>query len=105
MEIIATRHPSGEKDITYTRIDNQNVIRQGYYDNGQLRFRQNIVAGYENGEYRSWFKNGQLSVVGQKKMGEGIGKYIYYKPDGRISQVLIFKEDGTSVDVTNEYAK
>ncbi|MBI5632861.1 MAG: hypothetical protein HZA15_05220 [Nitrospirae bacterium] len=104
-EVVVTKYRSGEKDITYTRLDNKNILRQGYYKSGKLRFREKIVDGYENGEYSSWFENGQLSVAGQNRMGKGLGKYIYYKPDGRISQVLVFKEDGTSVDVTKEYVK
>ncbi len=105
VEMVVSKYRSGKKDITYTRIDNKRVIRQGYYENGQLRFRENIVDGYENGEFKSWFEDGQVSVVGQQKMGEAMGKYIYYSSKGTISQVLIHKEDGTSIDVTDEYVK
>ncbi len=62
-----------------------------------------IVDGYEDGEYKSWYQNGQFSVVGQYKMGKPIGKWIYYHNDGSISEVSMYKEDGTFIDVTKDY--
>lgn len=105
VELVVTKYRSGKNGITYTRVDDKNVICRGYYETGQMRFQENIVDGYENGEYKSWFDNGHLSVVGQQKNGDGIGKYIYYNYDGSIHQVVIYKEDGTSVDVTKDYVK
>ncbi|MCM0081338.1 hypothetical protein L4X63_07025 [Geomonas sp. Red32] len=104
-EVVVMSYRTGEKDITYTRVNAQKVLRCGYYRNGKLRFRESIVDGLENGEFRSWFDDGKVSVEGQQKNGEGTGKFVYYQPDGSISQVLIHKEDGTVDDVTKEYAK
>ncbi len=100
-EVVVLRYRSGEKDIAYTRMDAKKVVRCGYYADGKLRFRETIVDGHEDGEYKSWFDDGVVSVEGQMLNGKEIGKYIYRAADGSISQVLIFKEDGTSVDVTN----
>ena len=40
-----------------------------YYDNGQAQFMQQYLNGIKHGEYKDWFKNGQLRTVGYFEIG------------------------------------
>jgi hypothetical protein len=101
-EIIIARYPSGEKSGTITFIDQEKILLKGYHQNGKLRNQQTVKNGYADDEYISWFENGQVSVKGQYRVGKPVGKFIYYREDGTISEERIFTEDG---EISAESAK
>jgi tetratricopeptide (TPR) repeat protein len=100
VEVIAMRHPSGEKDITYTRLDAHRVMQRGYFTNGQMRFEECRRDGLPDGPYQSWFDNGQLAVTGSWHLGKAVGTWEYFGEGGKLTQRLIHHEDGPSTDVT-----
>ena len=102
VEVVALRHPSGEKNITYTRQDEHNVIQRGYNEDGSKRFEEHLKDGKANGPYVSWFENGKVAVKGHNRMGKAIGKWEYFNEDGKLTQVLKHNVDGSLTDATNQ---
>nr|WP_284694552.1 tetratricopeptide repeat protein [Geomonas sp. Red32] len=100
VEVVALRHESGGKNITFTRLDEHKVMNRGYFENGKTRFEVVLLDGAEDGPYRSWFENGQLSVRGTQRMGKAIGTWEYFDTAGEVSQVLVHYPDGSLKDVT-----
>lgn len=95
VEVVSLSYPSGEKNITFTRKDEHNVIRRGFHIDGTKRFEEQITDGQENGLYNSWFKNGNPAVKGQRKMGIAVGNWEYFDYQGKLSDMTIFNNDGS----------
>ena len=53
----------------------------------QAEFKQ----GEHDGEFRSWWNNGNLKEEGQFSFGKRIGKYRWYDEDGTLLQEHIYE--------------
>jgi antitoxin component YwqK of YwqJK toxin-antitoxin module len=51
------------------------------------------VDGKKNGEFKTYFKNGKLEMLGQIKQNLNQGKWTYYYPSGQIESEGTFKDD------------
>jgi antitoxin component YwqK of YwqJK toxin-antitoxin module len=52
-----------------------------------------VIQGKKNGEFKTYFKNGNLEMVGQIKDNLNQGKWTYYYKSGQIESEGIFKDD------------
>ena len=53
-----------------------------HYPDGKKWSLNNFDRGVENGEYKTWFKNGVLNLSGQYSQGSAIGKWVFYDTTG-----------------------
>jgi antitoxin component YwqK of YwqJK toxin-antitoxin module len=56
-----------------------------YYENGQAQFMQQYLNGIKHGEYKDWYKTGQLRTVGYYNMGTRNGTWQWYGEKGEIT--------------------
>lgn len=59
-----------------------------YYDNGQAQFMQQYLNGIKHGEYKDWFKDGQIKTVGYFNMGMRDGTWKWYDEKGEVTLKL-----------------
>lgn len=59
-----------------------------YYDNGQAQFMQQYLNGIKHGEYKDWFKDGQIRTIGYFNMGMRDGTWKWYDEKGEVSLQL-----------------
>ena len=57
---------------------------QEFYENGQLRSKQNFKNGKEEGEFIGYHKNGQLWYKGNYKNGKEEGDHVEYHENGQL---------------------
>ena len=55
-----------------------------YYDNGQLWYKGEYKDGKEEGVWVSYWDNGQLWRKGKYKNGKKKGEWVFYKEDGTL---------------------
>lgn len=53
----------------------------------------NVIEGKKSGEFKTYFKNGQLEMIGQIKENLNQGKWTYYYQNGQVESEGIFKDD------------
>ena len=56
----------------------------GYFENGQLRFKENYKNGKEEGEYISYWGDGRLLTKGNFKNGKATVAWVVYLKDGTV---------------------
>lgn len=56
-----------------------------YYDNGQAQFMQQYLNGIKHGEYKDWFKTGQIRTIGFFNMGMRDGIWKWYDEKGEVT--------------------
>ena len=52
-----------------------------------------VIEGRKSGEFKTYFKNGQLEMIGQIKENLNQGKWTYYHQSGQVESVGTFKDD------------
>lgn len=57
---------------------------EGYYENGQLKYKVNYKNGKEDGPFECYHKNGQLESIGVYKDGKLYNVYKEYDEDGKL---------------------
>jgi len=66
----------------------KNGVKEGawveYFENGQLRFKQNYKNGMLEGAFISYYKNGQLFAKGNHKNSKREGAWVYYHENGQL---------------------
>jgi len=56
-----------------------------YYENGQAQFMQQYLNGVKHGEYKDWYKNGQLRTMGYFNMGMRDRTWQWYNEKGKLT--------------------
>ena len=56
-----------------------------YYDNGQAQYMQQYLNGIKHGEYKDWFKTGQIRTIGYFNMGMRDGTWKWYDEKGEVT--------------------
>lgn len=52
-----------------------------------------VIGGKKSGEFKTYFKNGKLEMIGHIKDNLNQGKWTYYYPSGQIESEGTFKDD------------
>lgn len=77
----------------YIEGDVKNNLRNGdwksYFENGNVQSEVNFVNGKENGKYAVYYENGKLFIEGHFDMGNCIGEWSFYGENGDLNQTLI----------------
>jgi antitoxin component YwqK of YwqJK toxin-antitoxin module len=60
--------------------------------NGKI-IEYEVVDGKKNGEFKTYFENGQLEMAGQIKENLNQGKWTYYYQSGQVESEGTFKDD------------
>lgn len=73
-----------------TNLYTGSLIR--YYSNGDnKKFEEVYKKGDKNGNYRHWYKNGKLKVVGTYSKNHRIGLWKWYKENGDLEYAFNYK--------------
>ncbi len=72
---------SNEQTSQFQPNDKQVV----YYNNGQVQFMQQYLNGIKHGEYKDWFKTGQIRTIGYFNMGMRNGTWKWYDEKGEVT--------------------
>ena len=67
-----------------TKGDYYNGLQEGdwFYHVGDFKEVGSYSLGYQNGVWRSYYKNGKIAFVGEYNEGEPVGKHVYYYQSG-----------------------
>lgn len=84
---------------TVTAFPNDKQVT--YYENGQPQFLQQYLNGVKHGEYKDWFKSGQLRTMGYFNMGIREGVWQWYGEEGNL--VLQVKYDRQMAQLNTSY--
>ena len=76
------------KEISYY-LDNGEKEYVGYKKNGQI-----------DGEFTSYYRNGNISIEGTLNSGKYIGEWKYYDDDGSLNKILNYDKAGNAIDTT-----
>ena len=68
------------------------VIERYYGDSEQLRYSLEYEDGVEDGEYKEFFKNGQLYNIGNYKDGKKDGLFEVYDSTGNLKDKGYYKD-------------
>jgi len=95
-EIVATRWPEGQKQVTYKIFagDTANLIDAyycAYYPNGQVWKRGHFKNGMETGEWDYYYQSGKLKSRGNIRNGIMEGKFEVYYESGEIEQLGLYQ--------------
>ena len=66
------------------------------YDNGQVQFTQEYFNEIKHGEYKDWYKNGQLRTVGYYNMGMRDGTWQWYSEIGKVTLQVNYNKSNTT---------
>ena len=72
-------------------------LSEYFHENGELEFRGNVKEGKEDGLWESYHENGQLESRGNLKEGESDGLWEYFDEDGNLTNTEEYK-DGELID-------
>ena len=64
-----------------------------YYENGQLKYKINYKDGKAEGEWLWYYENGQLEMKGNYKDGKFEGQWLNYDENGKLYRTEIYKND------------
>jgi antitoxin component YwqK of YwqJK toxin-antitoxin module len=56
-------------------------------------FKYSVIEGKKSGEFKTYFKSGQLEMIGQIKENLNQGKWTYYYQSGQVESEGTFKDD------------
>ena len=63
-----------------------------YYENGQLKYKSNYKEGVLEGEWLYYHENGQLRFKRNWKDGKKEGEWLYYHETGQLETTEIYKD-------------
>ena len=95
--------------------EKRNGIVQGYYDMSQINlwYEHFIFNGKKEGEYKSYYRDGQLEEICNYKNNNMEGEYKYYYKNGQIwgtrnykngkleGEFIIYHENGQICEILN----
>ena len=61
---------------------------------GAIRSIRRYKNGYDHGEWRFYYDNGQLEVIGEFFNGEKIGQWKYFYENGSLKNIQSYNEKG-----------
>lgn len=59
---------------------------QSFYENGNPWSEHHYVNGKKDGLYKVWYENGQLRILGQYQAGKEIGNWQFFDENGNLSK-------------------
>lgn len=72
-----------------------------YPTNGAIEYIGFRKKGKINGEFNSFYENGEKSIEGNVDMGIFIGEWRYYDDDGTLNKIVKYDEKGTETETIN----
>ena len=81
---------------TYKR--GKKVEEIGYYNDGSIEYIGKEKEGIPNGDFVSYYPNGQVSIIGELEMGEFVKDWKYYDYDGSLNKTLKYNRNGEMID-------
>ena len=69
-----------------------------YLPGGELEYIGGRKNGYINGDFISYYPNGEVSITGKVKMGKYVGKWEYFDDDGSLNKTLYYNKSGELTD-------
>ena len=69
-----------------------------YIPDGTLEYIGNEKNGKIDGDFISYYKNGEISIKGKLDMGKYIGEWNYYDDDGSLNKTSNYNKKGEKID-------
>jgi antitoxin component YwqK of YwqJK toxin-antitoxin module len=69
---------------TNKKNDKNHGLRRGWYENGQLKYKEYYIDGDQHGKSEGWYENGQLMYIDTFIYGEKFGAQVEWAEDGRV---------------------
>lgn len=88
------------KTLTYKKGDLRNEIAY-YSSNGKIEYIGNRYKGVIDGEFVSFYENGNISIEGKLDKGRYIGNWNYYDDDGSLNKTLKYNNEGNIIETVN----
>ena len=85
------------KTRTYKRGKKTNETSY-YIPEGTLEYVGGEKNGKINGDFISYYRNGEISIEGELDMGKYVGKWKYYNDDGSLNKTLNYNKKGEKID-------
>ena len=63
----------------------------GYYANGEKKYEEDYTGGKKNGQYKHWFKNGEIKTIGQFKNNKRMGVWKWHSKDTKLIYAIDYK--------------
>tara|TARA_B100000989_G_C19170678_1_gene315339 strand:+ start:22 stop:462 length:441 start_codon:yes stop_codon:yes gene_type:complete len=70
----------------------------GYYFDGSIEYVGKEKDGKIDGDFISYYPNGQVSIEGELDMGKYIDEWKYYDDDGTLNKTLKYNSSGQMID-------
>ena len=71
----------------------------GYYiPEGTLEYVGSEKNGKIDGDFISYYRNGEISIEGELDMGRYVGEWKYYDDDGSLNKTLTYNKKGEKID-------
>ena len=69
-----------------------------YIPEGTLEYVGGEKNGKIDGNFISYYRNGEISIEGKLDMGKYVGKWKYYDDDGSLNKTLNYNKKGEKID-------
>ena len=90
---VTKRYADGRKNYTMKVSGYEEGNWTSYYENGQIKKEGNFKDGKEDGKWTYYYENGQIKEEVNFKNGEQDGKWTYYYEDGTLQKEEIYKDE------------
>ena len=88
------------KTLTYKRGDLRKEVTY-YPSTNQIEYIGNRRNGIIQGDFKSFYRNGIMSIEGELDKGRYIGEWNYYDDDGSLNKTLNYDKNGALVETIN----
>ena len=88
------------KTLTYKRGDLRKEVTY-YPSTNQIEYIGNRRNGIIQGDFKSFYRNGVMSIEGELDKGRYIGEWNYYDDDGSLNKTLNYDKNGALVETIN----
>jgi antitoxin component YwqK of YwqJK toxin-antitoxin module len=69
-----------------------------YIPEGTLEYVGSEKNGLIDGDFISYYRNGEISIEGEVDMGKYVGEWKYYDDDGSLNKTLYYNKKGEKID-------
>ena len=84
---------------TRTYKKGKKTAETGYYiPEGTLEYVGSEKNGKIDGDFISYYRNGEISIEGELDMGRYVGEWKYYDDDGSLNKTLNYNKKGEKID-------
>jgi antitoxin component YwqK of YwqJK toxin-antitoxin module len=84
---------------TRTYKKGKQTAETGYYiPEGTLEYVGSEKNGKIDGDFISYYRNGEISIEGELDMGRYVGEWKYYDDDGSLNKTLNYNKKGEKID-------